>query len=369
MVVYIVTIALILMFGHVYSNLEAKTQQSYKGKYVLSVSILLILQSGLRNWAVGADTYQYYNRFEAVKYETWTNIQNTISQYFLGGGGKAPGYDVLQKIIQYALPHYQLFLLFIAIVFFSSMGYFIYKNTASISESVFAYVLYFCLFYNFFSITGHRQTIATAASLYGYELVKRRKLFQFLLLILLAFTIHKSVLVFIPFYFIYSVRKTYIYYWAVLLFLPILMIYKTPFLQIMQDLGGYKHFEIYEGAGTYTFSLMLLLVAIVALWRMKTVFYRNESLRPIYNAFIFALFFTPLTWVNPNAMRVVQYYSIFMLALVPAVITSFEVESKNMRKIVYMISLYLLIGLFINANINNEYKFFWQEMSLVESYK
>lgn len=369
MTVYLGTIVLILILGHVYSNREARYQQSYKNQYVIAISILLILQSGLRNWAVGSDTYQYYRRFEEIKDSSWSDIQNTISQYYFFGIGKDPGYDVFQKIIQYVLPHYQLFLIFIAIIFFSSLGYFINKNTNRISDVVLAYVLYSCLFFNFFSITGQRQTVATAASLYGYELIKKRKLIPFLIHILLAATIHKSVLIFLPFYFIAPLKQTSLYNWGALLLFPVLMFYKSPFSQLMQDLGGYTNFETYEGAGTYTFSFMLLLVAVVALWRMKTVLWQNETARPVYNAFVFALFFTPLTWVNPSAMRVVQYYSIFMLVLVPAVVNSFEVESMKFRKLVFMVSLYLLIGLFIRANINSEYKFFWQEMSLGENYK
>lgn len=369
MIIYLGTIIIILILGHVYSNREARYIQYSRRNYITTVSALLILQSGLRNVAVGADTYQYYNRFEDIKFATWADIADTIWQYYFLGIGKDPGYDVLQKIIQYALPHYQLFLIFIATIFFSSMGYFIYKNTDRVSDAVIAYLLYCCLFFSFFSITGQRQTIATAASLYGYELIKRKKLLPFLLLILLASTIHKSVLIFIPFYFVATLKKTALYYWGALLLFPVLMIYKTPLSQILQDLGGYKNFEIYEGAGTYTFSIMLLLVAAVALWRLKAVLWQNESTRMIYNAFIFALLFTPLTWVNPAAMRVVQYYSIFMLVLVPSVLNSFEVESNKMRKMAVLVTLYLLIGLFIKANINSEYKFYWQEMALGEHYK
>lgn len=41
-----------------------------------------------------------------------------------------------------------------------------------------------------------------------------------------------------------------------------------------------------------------------------------------------AVFFTPLTFVNPSAMRVVQYFSIFMLILVPKLILAFNKPSR-----------------------------------------
>lgn len=369
MFVYLGTITIILFLGHLYSNREIRYQKSYKINFIYAVSLILILQSGLRNLAVGADTYQYYNRFEIIKNTPLNNIVDSVIAYYAFSIGKDPGYDIFQKLIQYVLPHYQLFLIFVAIVFFSALGNFINKNTTRVSEASLAYVLYCCLFLNFFSITGIRQTIATAASLYGYELVKKRKLVPFIILILLASTIHKSVLIFMPFYFISQVKKAKFIYWGALIIFPVLMYYRVTITQFFQNLSGYVTYEIYEDTGTYTFTFMLLLFAIVALWRMKAVRLQNEEATPIYNAFILAILFTPLTWVNPSAMRVVQYYSIFMLLLVPMVISSFEVDSRKTRRIVYMITLYILIGLFVRANINSEYKFFWQEMALGKNYE
>jgi transmembrane protein EpsG len=368
MIVSLIIIFFILILGHISSNLEIRSQRPFRKQYIFAISIILILQSGLRNWAVGADTYQYYLRFEDVKTSTWADIQHAVSQYYIAGVGKDLGYDVFQKLIQYVLPHYQLFLLVIAVIFFSSLGCFIYKNTTRITDAVLAYVLYSTLFYGFFSITGQRQTIATAASLYAYELIKKRQLIPFLFLILLASTIHKSVLVFIPFYYIAPLKKISISYWAALLLFPVLMFYKVEILEIIHVFAGYQQFGIYKGAGTYTFSLMLLLIAGVSLLRYKAVSLLNNEATPIYNAFLFALLFTPLTWVNPSAMRIVQYYSIFMLVLVPSLIQSFDLESPKIRKLAYTVSLCLLIGLFVNANFNAEYKFYWQEMSLGANY-
>lgn len=60
------------------------------------------------------------------------------------------------KFFQIFSTDYQLFLVFIAIVFFVPMGILIYKY----SEAPYlSYVLFSSLFYSFFAITGHRQTI------------------------------------------------------------------------------------------------------------------------------------------------------------------------------------------------------------------
>ena len=368
MIVYLSTIIITLVLGYILLQHEHETGKSFRKEYIFIISVVLILESGLRNWAVGADTYAYYLGYEETRLYSWSFIQQITLNYYVHGIGKDPGYVAFVKLSQYVLPHYQLFLLSIASIFFLSLANFIYKNTERLSDAVYAYVLYSCLFFGFFSLTGHRQTIATAAALYGYELIKKRKMLTFFLLIILASSIHKSVLIFLPFYFIAPLKETVLFCWGGLLLFPLLMVFRTQFSQILKDMSGYGEYGIYEGANTSTFTLMLLLVTVVSLWRIKIVLLENEKIRPVYNAFIFAVYFTPLTFVNPSAMRVVQYYSIFMLLLLPSVINSFTVESKSTGRVVYFMSLSLLVFLFINANMYSEYKFFWQTMEFGENY-
>ena len=59
------------------------------------------------------------------------------------------------------------------------------------------------LFYAFYSVTGHRQTLATALIVFvGYKYIKEKKLLKFLVIAFIVFMLHKSSLVFIPYYFI-----------------------------------------------------------------------------------------------------------------------------------------------------------------------
>ena len=87
------------------------------------------------------------------------------------GIGKDPGYLAFQKIVQIFTSEYQVFLFVIAIIFFSALGNFIYKNTTRLNDAIIAFFIYSVLFYSFFSITGHRQTIATAATLGNFRAV------------------------------------------------------------------------------------------------------------------------------------------------------------------------------------------------------
>jgi hypothetical protein len=372
MIINLIVISICLISGLIFWDKKGSDVNDpiIRKRYIVFISVILILQSGLRNIAVGADTYTYFLIFESVKKMSWSDIYTQIVAFYGLGIGKDPGYLAFQKIIQYVIPNYQLFLLIIAILYFSALGNFIYKNTIRFKDTIFAFVLYSALFYSFFSITGHRQTIATAVILYSFELIKKRKLIPFLLIILLASTIHKSALIFLPFYYISPIKYTRFFFWSIASIFPVLMLYRIQVTELLTNTGGevYSVYGEYEGAGTYTFTAMLLLIALASWWRFKPTLRLNPQVQPFYNALLLAILFTPLTWVNPSAMRTVQYFSIFLLLLIPSVIQSFQNQSKKTEKFIYWILILSLVLLYIKSGWQHEYRFFWQDMKLDPNY-
>jgi len=371
MIVNLILIFLILIVGLIFYEEAGIYSDSryYRKRYILLICLILIFQSGLRNVAVGADTFAYYEMFEKIKLTSWKEIWNAILDYYTHGTGKDPGYMVFQKTVQVIVADYQIYLFVIALLFFSALGNFIYKNTKRLADAIFAFVLYSSLFYAFFSITGIRQTIATAATLFGFELIKKQKLIPFILLILFVSTIHKSSLIFIPFYFIAGLKNTKMIFGSTILFFPILIIFKNEINDFLKEAGGYNEYDTFESAGAFTFTLLLLIIAIVAWQRIKPSLIFNRKAKPFYNAFAMAIFFTPLTFINPNAMRVVQYFSIFLLILLPVVIQSFQLISLKMKRAIYTMAIFLLVIFSVKGNWNGEYKFYWQKMELGSNYK
>jgi hypothetical protein len=369
MIVQLIVILLILFLGFKFSRKRFPDKDSTRKKYIQIISFILILQSGLRNVAVGADTYAYYESFEELKRISWSSIYESILDYYKFGIGKDVGFIVLEKIVQYFTGEYQLFLMLIAVLFFTALGNFIYKNTKRLNDAILAFVIYSVLFYAFFSITGHRQTIATAATLYSFELIKKKKLIAFVIMILIASTIHKSALLFLPFYFIAQIRNAKYFFRIVLLLFPLIMINRNAISSYVKMLAGYEEYGVYEQAGTFTFTAIFLLISLVALLRAKTILKFNPKALYYYNAFAVALLFIPLTWVNPSAMRVVQYFSIFMLLIIPEIICSFQEFSLRIRRDLTVFTIITLVALFLKSNwYGAQYAFFWQEMSLPDNY-
>ncbi len=345
---------------------------SRRKQYIILICIVLTLQSGLRNVAVGADTFQYFNIFESIKNLSWRDVFASFVSYYSLGEGKDPGYIVLQKIFQVFSTNYQFYLISIAVLFFSSLGYFIYKNTKLISDVLFAFVLYSVLFYSMFSITGIRQTIATALALWGYELVKRRKLLLYLLLIILASTIHKSVLILLPFYF--CNRKGALKYiiGIFIVLLPLMFVYSSEisafFMSFDTMYGQYEHLEHLK---PYNFVILQFVLFFIGVYTFRTSFKltANQTMVYWYSALLISIFFTTQVFQIHAFMRIIYYFAIFYLLLIPHMFRVIAYKTNLKYKYILIAVIIVLLLLYIKSSWGIEYRFFWQAMELGENYQ
>lgn len=327
--VYAINAFLILLWNGVVPN------DNKKKKKLLCILYCLqwILISGLRAYSVGADTYAYKLSFEATSTYSWKYVFNRFALYLNGTEGiKDPGYMVIEKAFSTVFgSDYTLFLMFIACVFTIPMTVWIYKYSDNVCLS---FMIYSALFYSFFAITGHRQTIASAIVIFGgYECMKKNKIVPLLLLHFIAFFIHKSSICFIVLYFARFIKINKWYWVVAVTGILLSFVFKSQLRSVLVKLMGYENYpEQFEGAGTYTFTACLTLIVFAAI-----LFYRqmriDEDCKYAMVATTIALFFVPLTFLNPSAMRVVQYFSVFIMLLVPRIINSLDFKNKSALKI------------------------------------
>lgn len=316
-----------------------------------------IILSGCRGLYVGSDTlvYKIYF-FDLIPETSWETIrENFITRYTTDSGSKDPGYYVIEKLFSYISTNYQLFLIFIAVVFFVPMGLLIYKYS---QHALISYILFSTLFYSFFAITGHRQTIATAMAVwFGSELIRRKKLFLFIIVVLLASTIHLSAICLLPFYFISKIRitkLTMIVYWILII---CAFIFRNRWMQLLQSIIGYESYQYYEGATVGSFMFLLLVVAaFLTIFRNLIIDRDDYNQRISVNALFVACIFCPLLLINPSCMRVVQYFSIFLLFILPDFGRAFKPGVS--KKMFYVITCFIMVTLLISNHPTYTFFFF-----------
>lgn len=314
-----------------------------KKVYVILISLQLILISGLRDVSVGSDTVNYKSTFYSA--------QNMSYFKFLNLSDRDYGYYSFHWLFSNIFNNFQVYLILIAILSMSSIGFFIYKNSDHILMS---FLIFESLFFNFF-LTGIRQTLAISILLVSWEFIKKRKFAPFLFIVLLSATFHQSALIFLPFYFIAYKKISNKYIGIFIILLHMAFIFKNQILHFLQEVGGYAEYQEYAGAGTYNFTLMMILIFIVAIILRNVALKRNSHMTLYYNALFISLLLIPVTYINPSLMRIVMYFNIFITILIPGIIESFK--SKD-RVLVYVVSITVLFGLYVTTL--TEYKFFWQ---------
>ena len=348
MTIYLVNMALLVGWGLLLIRHEIPRRRAW---FVSFATIQWIVLSGFRDVTVGADTAQY----KALFLQSQTLPLGAFTDRFFEivfTESEDPGFYLFQRLIQYVITDYQVYLVLIAMIFMIPLGYFIYKYS---SEPLISFLLFSVLFYEFFAVTGLRQTVATAlVVLVGYHFVRARKLGWFLLLVCIAMTIHKSSLIFVPFYFLANKQLTKAYLMTMFGVVIGLFAFRNSFFDLLVQVSGYETYSAMEGAGAVNFSLMLLSVLFVALWRKDQILANNPSAIHFFNALLLAACLLPLTFLNPSMMRLVQYFSLFLLLMIPEIVGTFE---RRERLVVYYSAVMLLGRLFIREA--PVYSFFW----------
>ena len=335
--------------------------------YIIFCCVLLILQSGLRNVAVGADTYAYKLTFDAMEKRSWLDVFDNFYRVYVLGYGKDAGYDLFVKIFHVFSDNYHVYLFVVAVIFFISFGRFTYLNINRLRSVFIAMCVYQVFFYGLFSVTGIRQTIATAFVLFAYEFLVKRRLVTFLFLCFIAALIHKSALLFVPFYFLANFRHPIKVLSVVLISLPVIFVMVRSIARFLTSFSfseSYANYanSTYETQGAQMFLAYMLVITIGVLYFKRKFKQADEKTYRALNGFCLALFFTPLTWVDPSMMRVVMYYSIFTLFLLGDLVDCFDsAYSKNSNNIVVLI---LIVFCAVLVRRNVDYAFFWEYMEV-----
>lgn len=352
---FIINALFITICGY-YLIYDKPTKENRKLFCIIAAACWVLL-SGLRAASIGADTEAYMYGYINLGNVSWHSLfSNLKSILFLGAEGKDPGYNIVAKLVYTVSSEYQFFLFLISALFHIPLGILIYKKS---DDPLLSWLLYSCLFYSFFAVTGNRQTIATAlVVLIGYRFVEKRKLIPFLILAAVAYTVHASVIIFVPFYFLYKLKLKKSGIVVSLILFPIVYAFRTKILSVLSTFIGYEQYGEYNTSGPITFTVVYFAVIIVLLLGYDAITQNKEraaQISPWISAACVAFDFIPLAFVNPSAMRGIQYYSIFLIFLLPDLINAFDDKS---RKIARLGCILLLIILLIKNNPT--YNFFWQ---------
>lgn len=335
--------------------------------YINFITIVFILIAGLRNVAVGPDTYNYYMHFTDYSSMDIKSLYDDILVYLKYNEGKDPGFPVLCKLFSLVFDSFRIFVISVSALFFSAFAYALKKYTHTINQALVAFLIFDGIFliYAFSSI---RQDIALSLTVLSIGFVQKRKLWKFLIMIALAALIHKSALLFLPYYWIAPIKNVKTLSAIMVVLLPILFSMARPIAILLASASGSEHYMNYAlstwktGAYTYTVCLICCFIFyMLSLGNLNRLYPQHHYWT---NTIFLTMAFSPLSWIDPSLMRVQLYYSMFLPIIMGVCIDS--IRNRDTVKYVRRTIVAILVLLVMKTSI--EYDFFWNSMPLGLNY-
>ena len=299
--------------------------------------IMTIGMAGFRDMASlpdWNDTPVYQNMFERIKITSWSELFQDFHIISTEYSERDTGFPLLVKTFQIFSNDFTLFLLFVAAVFIIPMGKLIYSYAKSSLGIVESFLLYF-IFFDFLTTSALRQCIAMGLTMWSINYVTNNNWKKFIILILIAFTIHSSVFIAVPMYFLRYFKFDRKKIFLVLALVPVLVSYSTILLQSMFSGGVYDGYANMDEIGkpiNYMAFIILILVAYFVFYKQIVV---NKNSEILLGGMLCAAMLLPLAWIGGPPLRITYYYSIFMLPVLPLIIDSMNV-SKPIRTCVHI---------------------------------
>lgn len=324
MAVYIVVIAVFIILC-----LAGEDLHKNKKLFLFFMVLFLAAFAGFR----GTDVSKDHDIFQAFYDKTqpfFALFSNPVG--FFKAAKVEPSFLLIASFIKTYLPYLGFTLLMVLYAMFAVA----IKTKAIIKYSEFIFFslfLYLCNYFLLHEIIQVRAGLAVAVVMLAFEPVIERNLGKFLLLILIATSIHYSALIFLPFYFLNTKKINPIVYIAIIILPFLLTTFKfDPISLILKyDLGVYSEkISIYikdqlrEQHSINKFNLTILFQLLLSGFLL---FYRKDILeKNKYSIFflkinmisvgVFYMFFS----LPVFAFRLWEMLSVVQIFLIPTLI-------------------------------------------------
>lgn len=358
----IVLFAFVILLGTFFgSGMDANRKQ--QKWYVIIMTAILILESGLRSVDVGNDTISYYYYFLSIKDMSWGEIFDSFGASYQGGEGKDPGFALFVKIIQIVSTDFNFFLIVSALIFFIPLGMILHKYSSRIIQLVFAFTLYVALFH-IVALSGIRQQLATGFTFMAFLLLGDGKRLLSVLVIFLGAMLHISAALFIlvPALSFVNRRLLKPIHLSSFLTIPFAIVYAGAIMNFLASFLANDYYGIYgqdeSAGGAVTYIALMELLSLFCYFTIKNkAVVDNRLIGLLYIMLPLLTMTVPLISLNGAMIRVGQYFTLYMMLLAPIAIDSFT--AKGNRQIYYYGMIAALMLLSLNSR-SFHYSFFWQ---------
>ncbi|WP_426710496.1 EpsG family protein [Cetobacterium sp. SF1] len=315
-----------------------RKKYQYLKKRIYFFNIILILILGLRGEKVGIDTFGYVKAYlKSLDYNLFLGEKIYNFEF---------GYSLFSQICKKLNINKNLYLLITSFIILTPIFNICKKYSKDYFLSIYIYI---CLGFYMFNFSGLRQSIAISLAFYSYNFIKNREFFKFILCLILGISFHKTMIIFVPAYFLYGLR---IKKEIEIIILLILFIFKKNFFMLGKIIKP-NLVIVY----THAYTMLIFMLAIYILFflikrkNMYIVTYKNYLMMTIYIQVFASL--------SNTIMRLGYYYYIFIILLIPEIIYDLK-KNKLKKELQVLIICFLLLFYCLKKIEIYNYYLFWQ---------
>ncbi len=306
-------------------------------------------------YGIGTDYFAYELIYEDLKkvslFEYIEKHNDNIGSYYV-----EPGYFILNRYLCF---NYRSLLFTVSI---TMMG-FLYYGIISVNRKStlsFALFIYFCTQF-IYSMNGVRFSIAVTIILFGFQFILKRKMWYWILCVILAMGFHKTAVICAPLYFLKDIQnkkldriRNFCWYSFVLLF-PIFLPVMITFVSNIGLFDRYFSVGKYQ-LGTFGFQPMFLFHIIpvfLPLLIIKRRFILND--KKAFLLFNMCLYEIPLREIgslNTWLTRLARYPQVLQVLFVPYVLQS--IKNSKLRLVLKIYYILWYVFYFIYTAIVND---------------
>ena len=306
----------------------------------------------LRDKSVGRDTSGYSFVFSTYSHISWSQLIDSTTEI---------AYAALNKIVLAFTDDFQWLLVITAIIIIVPI-WIVYRKEvvdASLTISIFLILPTFVMFFS-----GIRQSIAIAMGVVAYELVKRKKLFFFLLVVAIACLFHKSAFFLLFMYPVYRTKVTKKWLPPTALALIIIFIFNRQIFSFLQILLADMYDTSTRESNAYTMLILFVLFGVFS-FIIPDEGKIDEDMIGLRNLLLLAIAVQMFAPLHTLAMRFNYYYIIFIPLLIPKVIKNCSTRYRQIAILSkYIMELYFIFYFWSQIALKSSldafpYHFFW----------
>ena len=330
--------------------------------YLTICGLIVFLFLALRNKSLGStDTVNYYTYFDyAIDCKSWSQFysyEGAKSIGLLGFKSTEFGFQFFVFALSRIFKDPQWIIVFSAAICVFSYVHFIYKNSDNPSLSM---TMFICLGLMQFEMQAMRQVIAMSICLFSFELVKKRKLILFVLLIFLASQFHQTAIVFGIVYLFNYLKMSIKSILLTALISLVLLLFSSPLVKFANDYFGMNYYNSVERGGYIATAIYILTVVFLLVFSKKP--YKEHVDPRLFYMLIIGFVFYLIRYTGAQASERISYYFMFsQTILLPNVISKgnlIQKEKAIMNGVVFMLSVLLFMYRLLGSNFL-PYRFFW----------